>query len=159
MHISLFRILELVLSATSISAIAVSNRGPQSIQLAGPASPSSHLPFDILPPAKSPNLPLSPNESLALLSTSISNDYYRFTCDGSTFGFFTGVEDCVSALNMITPSEIPIVFAERDSPGAGTGIFPLPWRWMGRKIAAHRMGVLHELTCDQKNLHATSSPF
>ena len=142
MHISsLFAILELVFSATSISAIAVSNGGPQSIQLAAPASPSSHLSLDILPPARFPNLPLLPNNSVTSLGTNFSNDNYGFTCDGSSFGFFNGIEDCVSALNIIIPSEIPIVFAERDSPGAGTGIFPLPWRWMGRKIAAHRMVV------------------
>ena len=143
---SLLAILELVLDATSILAVAISNGEPQTIQLAAPASPLSHLPADILPPTRFPILPLSPNESVALLNTSVSTDYYGFTCDGSKFGFFDNVEDCVSALNIIIPSQIPIVFAERGSPGAGTGIFPLPWRWMGRKIVAHPIAVLHELT-------------
>ena len=143
---ALLPILELVLFATDISAVAISNGEPQTMQLAAPASSSSHLPFDILPPTRFPHLPLSPNESVALLNTSVPNDYYGFTCDGSRFGLFSNIEDCVSALNMIMPSQIPIVFAERGSPGAGTGVFPLPWRWMGRKIIAHRMVSLHELT-------------
>ena len=144
--LSLLATFELVLFATSISVAAISNGEPQTMQLAAPASSSSHLPVDILPPTRVPNLPLSTNESVALLNTSVLNDNYGFTCDGSRFGLFGNIEDCVSALNMIIPSQIPIVFAERGSPGAGTGVFPLPWRWMGRKIIAHRMARLHELT-------------
>lgn len=135
--LSLFAILKLGLFATSISAVAISNGEPQTVQLATPAYPTSDLPFDILPPTRFPNFPQSPNESVALLNTSVSNGYYRFTCDGSRFGFFNSVEDCVSALNMIMPSQTPITFGERDNPGTGTGIFPLPWRWMGRECHLH----------------------
>ena len=143
---SLLAILEPVLFATSISAIAISNGEPQTIQLAAPAYASSHLTFDVPPPTRFPNLPLSLNESVALLNTSVLNDNHRFTCDGSRFGFFSSVEDCVGALNVIVRSQTPIVFAERGSPGVGTGVFPLPYRWMGRKTVTPHIAVSYELT-------------
>lgn len=59
-----------------------------------------------------------------------ASDEVQIQCDGDKYGFNPNVADCENARSIYKRSTVPFTFGERHS-GHGTGVFPLPFRFMG----------------------------
>lgn len=124
-------IFQLLLLASTASAIAVETGGRQMIQLA-PQGPSlSQL---VVPSSDGNRLTLPFNQSIPVLHA--DHDDYQFTCNGNQYGHIPDpdIQDCMEALQSIKTGRNRIRFAERHTPERIGDVFPLPWRWMGSKL-------------------------
>ena len=104
---------------------------PPKLQAISPAIITS----DTLPPFNISNsLQLSNQTTIALNASAVDNEF-GFVCDGSVYGFNPDVQDCLGALDKFGEGRDRIKFAQRHTPAAEEeNVFPLPWRWMGRRF-------------------------
>lgn len=91
------------------------------------------------PDAEGQTIQLSPinvSDDITTTEFNASNEVH-IQCDGDKYGYNPNVGDCENARTIYKRSAVPFTFGERHM-GHGSGVFPLPFRFMG--------GTLFEFT-------------